>query len=70
MHPYMHEQLIRAQRDDLGRHAALPRPEPVPSRSRVRDPLRHNVGWMLINVGLRLAADPPATWPETGQQHC
>jgi hypothetical protein len=70
MHPYMHEQLIRAQRDNLGRHVARARAESVPRRSHVRDPLRRNVGWLLINVGRRLAPDQPATWPETGQQHC
>jgi hypothetical protein len=70
MHPYMHEQLLRAERDDLGRHVARARPEPAPRRSRVRDPLRRNVGWLLINVGLRLALDQPATWPEAGRQHC
>jgi hypothetical protein len=55
MHPYLLEQQIRARNEDLHRELARPRREPLRRRSRPRPSLRHDLGWMLVGVGLRLA---------------
>ena len=83
MHPYMHEQLIRAHSDDVDRRLTRVRDglvphRPGPRRSHrpgPRHPLRHQVGWLLVNVGLRLALDRHRTrrgtaWAGTGQHQC
>jgi hypothetical protein len=55
MHPYLLEQQIKARNENLHRELARPRREPVRRRSRPRPSLRHDLGWMLVGVGLRLA---------------
>jgi hypothetical protein len=55
MHPYLLEQQIKARNEDLHRELARPRLEPVRRRLRPRPSLRHDLGWMLVSVGLRLA---------------
>jgi hypothetical protein len=80
MHPYMHEQLMRAHSDDVHRHLTRARDGLVPHRPGPWHPhrpgprhsLRHDVGWLLVNVGLRLAlgrrhARHGAAWAGTGQ---
>jgi len=53
MHPYLMEQQIKARNEDLHRELARPRPERV--RRGTRPSLRHDLGWMLVGVGLRMA---------------
>lgn len=53
MHPYLMEQQIKARNEDLHRELARPRQEPL--RRRPRPSLRHDLGWVLVGVGLRLA---------------
>ena len=55
MHPYLLEQQIKARNEDLQRELARPGLEPVRRRPRSRASLRHDLGWMLVSVGLRLA---------------
>jgi hypothetical protein len=58
MHPYMHEQMMKARCDNLHRQAARGRGAATRAGGRNRTPLRHNVGWLLVHVGLRLALGP------------
>ena len=58
MHPYMHEKMMQAHCDDLHRQAARGRIAAVGAARRNRTPLRHDVGWLLVHVGLRLALGP------------
>jgi hypothetical protein len=51
MHPYLMEQQIKARNENLHRELARPRPE----RRGPRPSLRHDLGWMLVGVGLRMA---------------
>jgi hypothetical protein len=53
MHPYLMEQQIKARNENLHRELARPRPERRGTRP--RPSLRHDLGWMLVGVGLRLA---------------
>jgi hypothetical protein len=53
MHPYLMEQQIKARNENLHRELARPRRERV--RRRPRLSLRHDLGWMLVGVGLRMA---------------
>ena len=53
MHPYLMEQQIKARNEDLHRELARPRPERRGMRP--RPSLRHDLGWMLVGVGLRMA---------------
>ncbi len=65
MHPYLMEQQIKARNENLDRELARPRRGPVrrgpvrrgPVRrgARPRPSLRHDLGWMLVGVGLRMA---------------
>ena len=67
MHPYLMEQQIKARNENLHRELAHPRPERRGTRS--RPSLRHDLGWMLVGVGLRMALgqsglhDGPASRP-------
>jgi hypothetical protein len=49
------EQQIKARNENLHRELARPRPERVRRRPGPRPSLRHELGWMLVGVGLRLA---------------
>jgi hypothetical protein len=53
MHPYLVEQQIKARNENLHRELARPRPERRGTRP--RPSLRHDLGWMLVGVGLRMA---------------
>jgi hypothetical protein len=55
MHPYLMEQQIKARNENLHRELARPRQERVRRRPRPRPSLRHDLGWMLVGVGLRIA---------------
>jgi len=55
MHPYLMEQQIKARNENLHRELARPRPERVRRGTRPRLSLRHDLGWMLVGVGLRMA---------------
>jgi hypothetical protein len=55
MHPYLMEQQIKARNEDLRRELARPRRERVRRGARPRPSLRHDLGWMLVGVGLRMA---------------
>jgi hypothetical protein len=54
MHPYLMEQQIKARNENLHRELAHPRRERV-RRGGPRPSLRHDLGWMLVGVGLRMA---------------
>jgi hypothetical protein len=53
MHPYLMEQQIKARNENLNRELARPRRGRV--RRGARPSLRHDLGWMLVGVGLRMA---------------
>jgi hypothetical protein len=53
MHPYLMEQQIKARNENLHRELARPRPERRGTRP--RPSLRHDLGWMLVGMGLRMA---------------
>ncbi len=55
MHPYLMEQQIKARNENLHRELARPRREHVRRQPRLRPSLRHDLGWMLVGVGLRMA---------------
>jgi hypothetical protein len=55
MHPYLMEQQIKARNENLNRVLARPRPEHVRRGARPRPSLRHDLGWVLVGVGLRMA---------------
>ncbi len=55
MHPYLMEQQIKARNEDLHRELARPRREQLRGRPRPRPSLRHDLGWILVGVGLRMA---------------
>ena len=55
MHPYLMEQQIKARNENLRRELARPRREHVRRGTRPRPSLRHDLGWMLVGVGLRIA---------------
>ena len=55
MHPYLMEQQIKARNENLRRELARPRRERERRRPRPRLSLRHDLGWMLVGVGLRMA---------------
>jgi hypothetical protein len=55
MHPYLMEQQIKARNENLRRELARPRRERVRRGARPRPSLRHDLGWMLVGVGLRMA---------------
>jgi hypothetical protein len=61
MHPYLMEQQIKARNENLRRELARPRRERMGRRPRPRPrlSLRHDLGWMLVGVGLRMAAGRP-----------
>ncbi len=65
MHPYLMEQQIKARNENLHRELARPRREPVRRPPRPRPSLRHDLGWMLVGVGLRMALGRPG--PRGGQ---
>ena len=65
MHPYLMEQQIKARNENLDRELARPRRGPVGRGSRPRPSLRHDLGWMLVGVGLRMALGRPG--PRGGQ---
>ena len=55
MHPYLMEQQIKARNENLRRELARPRRQRVRRGTRPRPSLRHDLGWMLVGVGLRMA---------------
>jgi hypothetical protein len=55
MHPYLMEQQIKARNENLHRELARPRRERARRGTRPRPSLRHDLGWMLVGVGLRMA---------------
>jgi hypothetical protein len=55
MHPYLMEQQIKARNENLHRELARPRPGCLRRGTRPRPSLRHDLGWMLVGVGLRMA---------------
>jgi hypothetical protein len=55
MHPYLMEQQIKARNENLHRELARPRRERARRGARPRSSLRHDLGWMLVGVGLRMA---------------
>jgi hypothetical protein len=55
MHPYLMEQQIKARNENLNRALARPRRERVRRGARPRPSLRHDLGWILVGVGLRMA---------------
>ena len=55
MHPYLMEQQIKARNENLHRELARPRRERVRRGARPRPSLRHDLGWILVGVGLRMA---------------
>ncbi len=55
MHPYLMEQQIKARNENLHRELTRPRPERGRRGTRPRPSLRHDLGWMLVGVGLRMA---------------
>jgi hypothetical protein len=55
MHPYLLEQQIKARNENLHRELARPRRERARRGVRSRPSLRHDLGWMLVGVGLRIA---------------
>lgn len=65
MHPYLMEQQIKARNENLHRELARPRREHVRRRPRPRPSVRHDLGWMLVGVGLRMALGRPG--PRDGQ---
>jgi hypothetical protein len=58
MHPYMHEQMMQAHCADLYQQAGRGRGTVAWAGRRNRPPLRYDVGWLLVHVGLRLALGP------------
>jgi hypothetical protein len=59
MHPYLMEQQIKARNENLHRELARPRRERVRRGARPRLSLRHDLGWMLVGLGLRMALSGP-----------
>ena len=55
MHPYLMEQQIKARNENLHRELARPRREHGRRGARPRPSLRHDLGWMLVGVGLWMA---------------
>jgi hypothetical protein len=55
MHPYLLEQQIKARNENLHRQLSRPRPEAARHRAGAPPSLRHNLGWHLVGLGLRLA---------------
>jgi hypothetical protein len=55
MHPYLLELHMNARNEDLRRQPARPRPASAWHRARPRLALRHELGWLLVGLGLRLA---------------
>jgi hypothetical protein len=53
-HPSFAEEYIRQREHELARSAARRGPL-LASRKRARQPLRHRVGWRLVEIGLTLA---------------
>lgn len=51
MHPYYYEQLINDRQHELTRAAARVQL----SQPAARHQMRQNAGWLLVNVGLKLA---------------
>jgi hypothetical protein len=58
MHPYLHEQMMTARCDELHRQRTPSRGTVARAGHRRRPPLRRDVGWLLVHVGLRLALGP------------
>ena len=54
MHPYLLEQQIKARNENLCRQMSHRRPEPAWRWERPRLALRHDLGWLLVGLGLRL----------------
>jgi hypothetical protein len=55
MHPYLMEQQIKARNENLHRELARPRRERMRRGARPQPSLRHDLGWILVGVGLRMA---------------
>jgi len=58
MHPYLHEQMMNARCDELHRQGTRGRGTVARAGHHSRAPLRRDVGWLLVHVGLRLALGP------------
>ena len=75
MHPYLMEQQIKARNENLHRELARPRRGRARRRPRPRPSVRHDLGWMLVGVGLRMALGRsglrggPAARPQRSRQH-
>jgi hypothetical protein len=54
MHPYLMEQQIKARNENLHRELARPRRTPAGHWAWPRPSLRHDLGWLLVGLGLRL----------------
>ncbi len=58
LHPYLCEQLVLAHRQDFLRAAAAHNAVRVARRPRLERPSwRRGIGWVLVEIGLRLAVD-------------
>jgi hypothetical protein len=55
MHPYLMELQIKARNEDLRRKLSRPGPAPARHGARPRLAVRHQLGWLLVGLGLRLA---------------
>ncbi len=55
MHPYLLELQMKARNEDLRRELTRSRPAPAWPWARPRLDLRHELGWLLVSLGLRLA---------------
>jgi hypothetical protein len=55
MHPYLVDLHMKARNEDLRREPSRARPAPARHRERPRLGLRHDLGWLLVGLGLRLA---------------
>ena len=55
MHPSLVELHMKARNEDLRRELSQARPAPARHWGRPRLALRHDLGWLLVGLGLRLA---------------
>ena len=59
MNPYMLERIAKARTEELTGQRHRTRSDPDRHRTRTRRPLRRNVGWMMVDFGLRLSLAEP-----------
>lgn len=58
MHPYLIEQLAEARRQELRKSASRAAAAAPGTRRPRRPTVRHRVGWLLVEMGLKLAGGP------------